>query len=344
MNKKKLIIVGAGLSGLYLASRLEKEFDVTLLEARERVGGRIYSQDGHDLGPSWIWPHHTDMQALVKSLGLKLFRQYDKGYALFDTQNRVEHFTSPPSSPLARVEGSLSKLIEKLYTTLTNTQMILNQELLHVEYQKRNIVVTTQNKSYESDYLILTLPPRICVKLTYNPPLPQALKEKMQTTQTWMGNSAKCVVEFGSAIWRERGLNGFVFSNQGPLSEIHDACTDSKAALFGFMSLHQKDISHVNADDLKLKVTEQMVRVFGIDPREIQAIYFVDWKEERFTSVAEDKKSLSSHPDYGIDAHHFDGQLLFSSTEFSHKEGGYLEGALINAKKTAQTLLDYKNL
>ncbi len=332
MNKKKLTIAGAGLSGLYLASLLEKEFDVILLEARDRIGGRIYAQDGHDLGPSWIWPHHTNMQALVKSLGLRLFRQYDKGYALFDTQNRVEHFTPPPSAPSARVEGSLSQLIEKLSQTLTNTQIILEQELLHAELQDHAIIVTTQERAYECDYLILTLPPRVCVKLTYNPPLPQALKEKMQTTQTWMGNSAKCVVEFSSAFWREKGLSGFVFSNQGPLSEIHDACTEDKAALFGFVSLH------INADDIKAKVTEQMVRIFGIDSSEIQAIYFVDWKEERFTSVVEDRNSLSSHPSYGIDAQHFDGKLLFSSTEFSYKEGGYLEGALINAKKTAMKI------
>jgi monoamine oxidase len=337
MNKKKIIIVGSGLSGLYLASLLEKEFDITLLEARGRIGGRIYAQDEHDLGPSWIWPHHINMLSLIKSLGLELFRQYDQGYALFDTQNKVEHFTPPPSSPSARVEGSLSKLIEKLSQTLTNTQIILEQELSHVEHQDHAIIVTTQERSYECDYLIMTLPPRMCVKLTYNPPLPQALKEKMQTTQTWMGNSAKCVVEFSSAFWREKGLSGFVFSNQGPLSEIHDACTDSKAALFGFVS------SHINTDDIKAKITQQMVRIFGIIPSEILAIYFVDWKEEHFSSVHEDKKALSSHPTYGIDAEHFDGKLLFSSTEFSYKEGGYLEGALINAKKIAQKLL-VKNL
>ncbi len=337
MNKKKLIIVGAGLSGLYLASLLQKEFDVTLLEARDRIGGRIYSQDGHDLGPSWIWPHHTNMQALLNNLGLELFRQYDKGYALFDTQNKVEHFSPPPSSPSARVEGSLSKLIEKLSKTLTNTQIILEQELLHVKLQDNAIIATTQSRSYESDYLIMTLPPRLCTQVTYDPPLEKSLQETMQATQTWMGNSAKCVVEFSSAFWREKGLSGFVFSNQGPLSEIHDACTEDKAALFGFVSLN------VNADEMKTKVIDQMVRIFGIDPSEIKAVYFLDWKEERFTSVKEDRNSLSSHPSYGIDAQHFEGKLLFSSTEFSYKEGGYLEGALINAKKIAQKLL-VKNL
>jgi len=49
---KKIIIIGAGLSGLYLASLLEDTYDVLILEARDRVGGRALSIDGHDLGPS----------------------------------------------------------------------------------------------------------------------------------------------------------------------------------------------------------------------------------------------------------------------------------------------------
>ena len=37
-----VIIIGAGLSGLYTAWRLQqKKQDVVLLEARERTGGRI---------------------------------------------------------------------------------------------------------------------------------------------------------------------------------------------------------------------------------------------------------------------------------------------------------------
>jgi monoamine oxidase len=41
--KQKVVIIGAGISGLYLAYLLEEKFDVTILEARDRVGGRIYS-------------------------------------------------------------------------------------------------------------------------------------------------------------------------------------------------------------------------------------------------------------------------------------------------------------
>lgn len=60
MRKKKVIVIGAGFSGLAAATLLAKEgCEVTILEKNDQPGGRarIWQQGGFtfDMGPSWYW-------------------------------------------------------------------------------------------------------------------------------------------------------------------------------------------------------------------------------------------------------------------------------------------------
>lgn len=57
MNYKPTIIIGAGLSGLTIASQLD-EHDFFILEARDRIGGRVHTvslgEKTIDMGAAWI--------------------------------------------------------------------------------------------------------------------------------------------------------------------------------------------------------------------------------------------------------------------------------------------------
>ncbi|WP_207562852.1 flavin monoamine oxidase family protein [Sulfurimonas aquatica] len=333
-TKEKIIIIGAGISGVYLAYLLQEKYEVIILEARDRVGGRIFSIDGHDMGPSWVWPHQKNILKLMDELGLELFRQNSKGYAIYDTEAKVEVFSAPQSTPSFRVKGSLTKLIDALKDQLENVEIYLNKEVLSVKIKEGFVSVFTTNKEYIANYVISTLPPRVTNRINFEPKLPDELEKKMLATQTWMGNSAKCVVEFKKNIWQEKGLSGFMFSHVGPLGEIHDASCEGKHALFGFVN------ANANMEDFDLQVTEQMIRVLQIKSDDILKIYLINWKSEKFSSTKEDSKPLKAHPIYGIDTSAYSQRALFSSTEFSYEEGGYIEGAIINAKKIYNKLVN----
>lgn len=326
MKKKKLLIIGAGLSGLYSAVLLQDTYDVTIIEARDRTGGRIMGIDGHDMGPSWVWPHQKNILQLIETLDLELFPQYTEGLASYDAPDGVQHFKPSETAPSYRIKGGISQMVIALEKRLKKP-VNLNEKVLSLMYSNEMIVLKTTAKTYEVDKVISTLPPRLAVQsIEYFPALPTVLHTQLQNVPTWMGYSAKCVIEYPDAFWREEGLSGFAVSHVGPLGEIHDACTQDKVALFGF--LH----SYAKYDNLEEDIIKQLIRLHGQNAANPSKIYFVDWKKESCTSTHLDAMTLREHPSYGFSATHFNDQLIFSGTESAFREGGYLEGAITAAK------------
>jgi monoamine oxidase len=329
---KKITIIGAGISGLYLASLLENDYEVTILEARDRIGGRVFSIDNHDMGPSWVWSHHKSMLELIDKFSLKLISQYTKGYALYDTKDKVEPFIYPSSMPSFRVDGSMFTLVEAIHKSLKNTKVFLSQEVKNVICSNKQVNIETLKDTFISDFVVVAIPPRLALKINFSPKMPELLYKKMKNTPTWMAHTAKCVIEFKNSFWRKKSLSGFVFSHIGPLGEIHDLSSSKKHALFGFVSTNAKMKNF--EEDLK----NQLKRLFHIDLSQIISINLVNWRDEKYTATKDDINHTGMHPDYGIDTDDFNNKIFFSSTEFSFLEGGYLEGALIRAKHIASKI------
>jgi monoamine oxidase len=77
--KGRVIVIGAGLAGLTAADELARlGWDVVVLEARDRVGGRVWTlRDFHtgqyaEGGGEFLDSKHSEMQALVRRFGLSL--------------------------------------------------------------------------------------------------------------------------------------------------------------------------------------------------------------------------------------------------------------------------------
>src|ERR1022692_3126926 len=100
MDRKSCIVIGAGLSGLAAAYELTKaRWKVTVLEARERTGGRVLTFRFRDaphlyceLGGEWIGRGLKHMKALCNEFGLEPLKRHAFDFSFFERGTIKDRF------------------------------------------------------------------------------------------------------------------------------------------------------------------------------------------------------------------------------------------------------------
>lgn len=104
-------VIGAGLSGLVAARELTRQgHRVRVLEARDRIGGRIYTIDDHghpvELGAAFVGPEQHAIRDLADEVGLSLFPTWDTGTHLGRLGNQTYRWSG--SFPRVGARSSVS--------------------------------------------------------------------------------------------------------------------------------------------------------------------------------------------------------------------------------------------
>jgi monoamine oxidase len=123
MGEADVAIVGAGFAGLAAArSLVAAGVEPVVLEARDRVGGRVFDRpigDGAvvELGAGFVGPGQDRMLALARETGVELFPTHTDGKNLLEVGGRHVRYrgTIPRLRPLALLDAGIAQLrVERL--------------------------------------------------------------------------------------------------------------------------------------------------------------------------------------------------------------------------------------
>jgi monoamine oxidase len=354
-------IIGGGLCGLALARKLHKRGRrVELFEARDRLGGRIFTvaagdSGGLDLGPTWFWPKTQPLIShLVKELGLRDFAQHDEGAVLHlrEAEKSAERISDKQLYDDARrLHGGMATLVETLAAAAPPDTVHLGHELVSLRDCGDHVMLAfkTGEEPLEiaASRVVLAAPPRLMREtVSFTPALDEATDQAMLGAETWMATQAKVALEYGEAFWREQNLSGsaFVTHEQAVIGEIFDACDLAAGlhALAGFLAL-DAELRDAFGVGLPMLLESQICNVFGRNVEPLR-MHYQDWAKERLTCSAADRAQHGG--DGSGDVANpllrrvmWDKKLYLGGSETAARNAGYLEGALDAARRIERALV-----
>jgi len=354
---KKVVIIGAGLAGLVAGYELKRAgHDVTILEARNRVGGRVLTlrtpfSDGYfaEAGAARIPPDHDMTIGYANHFDLTLDTFYpnsglyvnlvDGDRSLVSTNDYLDN---PPweEYPVARkdfvkIRNGTDRL-PLAFADALNEQIYLATPVESVQQNSTNVVVRVSDGSeFSADRALCTVPLPVLNKIQFSPELST---EKITASNGGFNylNLTRVFIQFVNRFWENEGLNGW--GNTDWPEEIWHATWDQqgpKGVLLSYLFFDRADEAAELSEENRIQhVLNRWESVFPGVQNYVEDGTSLSWALEEWSGggvalpTAEQDAALGTHVGKAEERIHFAG-------EHASEYHGWMQGALVSGLRAA---------
>jgi monoamine oxidase len=356
-SSKEVIIVGAGMSGLVAGYELTRAgHDVIILEARNRVGGRVLTlrepfSDGHfaEAGAARIPPDHDLTLGYADHFGLTLVPFYPQSNYFVNAANgnqtlipAIDYINDPPwggfpfdRKDFVKIRDGSDRLPQSFADHLAD-QIHLSTPVESIEQNADGVIVRVSGGTeFTADRALCTVPLPVLNRIQFTPSLSDEKIEAISGGYNY-APSTRVFMQFANRFWESDGLNGW--GNTDWPEEIWHPTWDRegiKGILMSYMYYGRADeLDQMIEEDRIQQVLNRLDSVFPGVYDHLESGVSHSWALQEWSGGA--WASPTSDQNEALAAHigAAEGRIHFAG-EHASDNHGWMQGALVSGLRAA---------
>ncbi len=348
---KRVAIVGAGISGLVAAYELTLAgHDVTVFEARDRVGGRVLTlrtpfAPGHfaEAGAARIRPEHDLTLGYARHFGLDTSPFYPDAGLFVEVAAGVRTQRTPDAFRSRR--PSYSKIrngTERLPASFASRLGSIVRTGLSVTTVRQIAsgvrVSVADGTEVEADRVLVTVPLTVLGRITFQPALSAAKREAAAGGFGYQA-ATRVFIRFASRFWEAGGLNGWAESDW-PHELWHPTwdLPGPEGLLLAYVRGDlARDLDARTANDRRAAVLAHWEQVFpGVTHQAGEAVTH-SWQADEWSGAAWASPTPTQDAELSGEIARAEGPLHFAG-EHASTDRGWMQGALASGIRAAREI------